>query len=104
MSHDNNIEALRAEIIKANPSLDTPDNTQKWWLLGTSNCHLCEVAEQLLTRFQAVQPIEYLHVDIADFDEALMMEFATTIPVILTPSKRVNYPFSVMDLQRLLAP
>ncbi len=71
--------------------------------LGTSGCHLCEVAEQLLTRFQAVQPIAYQHVDIADFEEALMMEFATTIPVILTPSKRVNYPFSVMDLQQLLA-
>ena len=32
-----------------------------------------------------------------------MMDFATSIPVILTPSKRLDYPFSVMDLQQLLA-
>ena len=104
MHNGHNIKALRARIIEVSPNLCSAESSDKWWLLGTSNCHLCEVAEQLLTRFQAVQPIEYLHIDIADFDEALMMEFATTIPVILTPSKRVNYPFSVMDLQRLLAP
>jgi hypothetical protein len=43
----------------------------------------------------------YRTVDIADFSEPLMMEFATTIPVVLTPSARLNYPFSVLDLQRL---
>ena len=97
--YDNNITALRAQMIAAQPHLGTID---KWWLLGTSGCHLCDIAEQIITQFQAVQPITYQHVDIADFDEALMMEFATSIPVILTPSKRLNYPFSVMDLQQLL--
>tara|TARA_R110000765_G_scaffold36139_1_gene80948 strand:- start:1403 stop:1711 length:309 start_codon:yes stop_codon:yes gene_type:complete len=101
--HDDNIEVLRARVIAANPSLDSAENSNQWWLLGTSGCHLCDIAEQIITQFQAVQPISYQHVDIADFDEALMMEFATTIPVILTPSKRLNYPFSVMDLQQLLA-
>ena len=93
---------LRARMIATNPNLGTAENQDKWWLLGTSGCHLCDIAEQLLTQFQAVQPINYQHVDIADFDEALMMEFATTIPVILTSSKRLNYPFSVLDLQQLL--
>ncbi|MGE6245540.1 glutaredoxin family protein [Psychrobacter proteolyticus] len=100
--HNDNIEVLRARVIAANPSLDSADNGNQWWLLGTSGCHLCDIAEQIITQFQAVQPINYQNVDIADFDEALMMEFATTIPVILTPSKRLNYPFSVMDLQQLL--
>ena len=72
-----------------------------WWLLGTSGCHLCIKAELLMQQFQAVQPIEYAKVDIADFDEALMMEFATTIPVLLTADKRLNYPFSVLELQQL---
>ncbi len=96
------VSDLRARIINAIPSLDNADTRQKWWLLGTSGCHLCEVAEHLITRFQAVHPITYQHVDIADFDETLMMAFATSIPVILTETQRLNYPFSVMDLQQLL--
>ncbi|ERL56667.1 glutaredoxin family protein [Psychrobacter aquaticus] len=100
--HHNDIKVLRDHIILANPNLGTAENTDKWWLLGTSGCHLCDIAEQIIMQFQAVQPITYKNVDIADFDESLMMAFATTIPVILTPSKRLNYPFSVMDLQQLL--
>lgn len=103
MHNDNNIEVLRARVIAASPNLNTTENSIQWWLLGTSGCHLCDIAEQIITQFQAVQPISYQYVDIADFDETLMMEFATTIPVILTPSKRLDYPFSVMDLQQLLA-
>lgn len=102
MDNDNSVLPLRARMIAANPNLGTADNQDKWWLLGTSGCHLCDIAEQLLTQFQAVQPISYEYVDIADFDETLMLEFATTIPVILTPSKRLGYPFSVLDLQQLL--
>ena len=102
MYDDNDIKALRERMIAANPNLGDAENLDTWWLLGTSGCHLCDIATQLLTQFQSVQPIAYKQVDIANFDESLMMEFATTIPVILTPSKRLNYPFSVMDLQRLL--
>jgi len=102
MYDDDNIKALRERMVAANPNLGDAENLDKWWLLGTSGCHLCDIATQLLTQFQSVQPIAYKQVDIANFDESLMMEFATTIPVILTPSKRLNYPFSIMDLQRLL--
>lgn len=102
MNNDDNIKQLRARIITALPSLDTPECRDMWWLLGTSGCHLCTEAENLMVRWQAVHPISYQHVDIANFDEPLMMEFATTIPVLLTPSKRLNYPFSVMDLQQLV--
>ena len=101
---DNPITALRARMIAENPYLGTPENLDKWWLLGTSGCHLCDIAEQIINQFRAVKPVAYKNVDIADFNEALMMEFATTIPVILTPTKRLNYPFSVMDLQGLLTP
>ncbi len=101
MHKGHNIKALRARIIETNPALGADEISDKWWLLGTSGCHLCEIAEQLMVRFQSVQPITYENVDIADFDEDLMMQFATTIPVILTPSKRLDYPFSVMDLQQL---
>lgn len=102
MHNDNNIEVLRARVIAASPHLSVTEDNPQWWLLGTSGCHLCDIAEQIIAQFQAVQPVTYQYVDIADFDEALMMEFATSIPVILTPSQRLNYPFSVMDLQQLL--
>ena len=103
-TQNNPIETLRARMIAESLQLDTPQNIDKWWLLGTSSCHLCDIAEQIISQFQAVQPITYETIDIANFNEPLMMEFATTIPVILTPTKRLNYPFSVMDLQGLLTP
>lgn len=98
----NNINKLRTDIITAVPNLGALEHRQQWWLLGTSGCHLCADAENLIARFQRVYPISYQHVDIADFDELLMMNFASTIPVLLTPYERLDYPFSVMDLQRLL--
>ena len=100
MHHDNPMTKLRARIIAANSGLANTDH--QWWLLGTSGCHLCDVAEQTMAQFQAVQPISYHSVDIADFDETLMMAFATSIPVLLTPTQRLDYPFSVLDLQQLL--
>ena len=102
MYENNNISTLRARMIAEKPELGSAENIAKWWLLGTSGCHLCDIAEQLITQLQAVQRITYEHVDIADFSEPLMMDFATTIPVVLTPTKRLNYPFSVLDLQQLL--
>lgn len=96
----NNIPLLRADIIAAMPNL--AQHHEQWWLLGTSSCHLCEVAEQLLNRLQAVQNTTYQNVDISEFDELLMMQFATSIPVLLTTNTRLDYPFSVLDLQRLL--
>ena len=102
MDNDNSIEVLRARVFAASPTLSTAEHNHHWWLLGTAGCHLCDIAEQIIRQFQAVQPITYQNVDIADFDEPLMMTFATTIPVILTPSQRLDYPFSVMDLQQLL--
>lgn len=103
MHNDNSIKTLRNRVIAACPDLGNTENIDQWWLLGTTGCHLCDVATQLLTQFQAVQPLTYQYVDIADFDESLMMEFATSIPVLLTKTQRLDYPFSVMDLQQLLA-
>ena len=100
--YSDHIDELRAAIIAAIPSLSGTEPHQQWWLLGTTGCHLCTDAANLMRHFQAVHPISYQHVDIADFDEALMMAFATSIPVLLTSSERLDYPFSVLDLQRLL--
>jgi len=98
-AHD--ISTLRARMINANPKLK--DAVADWWLLGTVGCHLCDHAAGALAQLAAVYPRTYTYVDIADFDEDLMLIFAEQIPVILTPSARLDYPFSVMDLQSLLA-
>lgn len=97
------IAALRERMIAALPRLASDDIHQQAWLLGTTGCHLCEVAESLMSQLAAVQPVTYHYIDISDLNETLMMDFATTIPVILTPTQRLNYPFSVLDLQQLLS-
>ena len=102
MSNDN-IAMIRETIIRALADFDSRFREADWLLLGTSGCHLCDHAEAVLRQLQAVYPISYQLVDIADFDELLMMTFATTIPVVITPNSRLNYPFSVMDLQQLIA-
>jgi len=96
------IAALRERMLEALPRLARDDIRQQPWLLGTTGCHLCDVAENLMTQLAAVQPVTYRYIDISDLNETLMMKFATTIPVVLTPTQRLNYPFSVLDLQQLL--
>ena len=103
MTNDpNDIQTLRAQIIHAIPKLGADDAKEAPWLLGTVGCHLCTDAQQLLAQFQCVYPVSYQYVDISDFDDTLMMAFATSIPVLLTSNERLDFPFSLMDLQRLL--
>ena len=56
----NTIPTLRARMIATNPNLGTAENQDRWWLLGTTGCHLCDIAEHLLSQFQAV-PVSYTH-------------------------------------------
>ena len=99
----NTVQSLRESIIRALPELGDSEKSRHCWLLGTSGCHLCDVADSLMIQLSAVHPISYHYVDISDFDDLLMMQFATTIPVVLTPTQRLNYPFSILDLQQALA-
>ena len=78
-------------------------NATDWWLLGTSGCHLCDQAQEMLRLFSGIYSIQYQVIDIADFDETLMMQFADKIPVLLTPSSAICYPFTLADLQQLLS-
>lgn len=83
---------------QAQLKLDADNAETSWFLLGTVGCHLCDEAEKTLRLFCSVNPISIIKVDIADFEEAFMMQFATIIPVVFTPSQQLNYPFSVADL------
>lgn len=73
-------------------------------LYGTLGCHLCEQAEQLLTQAQQVIAIEWHSVDIA-LDEHLVTQYGLKIPVLLTEKgQQLNWPFSLLDIQRLQEP
>lgn len=80
-----------------------PDTaTERWQLYGTLGCHLCDDAEALLKQAQAVADIHFDKIDIAELDEAKMMEWATKIPVLVTPKSTLFYPFSIMDILALV--
>jgi hypothetical protein len=92
-----NPDECRQRLAAQCPDLDA----DTWWLLGTAGCHLCEVAESLIQRLQMVTPVSYQLLDIVRLTEDDMSAFATEIPVLLTPKARLNYPFSILDLQQL---
>ena len=69
-----------------------------WRLYGTVGCHLCEIAESLLCQAQAVADIRWQSIDIAELPEQEMLEFADKIPVLVTATKTLYYPFSIMDI------
>ena len=72
-----------------------------WRLYGTVGCHLCEIAESLLLQAQAVADIRWQSIDIAELPEQEMLEFADKIPVLVTATKTLYYPFSIMDIMAL---
>lgn len=72
-----------------------------WRLYGTVGCHLCEIAESLLRQAQAVADIRWQPIDIAELPEQEMLKFADKIPVLVTATKTLNYPFSIMDIMAL---
>ncbi|MGN0921336.1 MAG: glutaredoxin family protein [Cellvibrio sp.] len=51
-------------------------------LLGTSGCHLCDLAEEVLYRVQSLHPFRFIHADIIDRDDWIE-NYAEKIPVLL---------------------
>lgn len=67
-------------------------------LYGTSACHLCEIAEEMLQRRGVVFSV----VDIADSDE-LFERYGIIIPVLQRDDGgELNWPFSEEDLLAFL--
>lgn len=68
-------------------------------LYGTSACHLCEVAEDMLRLLREARPgFEFIQVDIADSDE-LVERYGVRIPVLGDPRGReLDWPFSPEQL------
>jgi hypothetical protein len=72
-------------------------------LYGTSACHLCELAEQLLQQvWQAGPSFECDVVDISESDE-LFERYGLVIPVLRHPDGReLNWPFAAAQLRAFL--
>lgn len=83
-------------IHTSNPATD-------WYLLGTDGCHLCHASHTLLTQVQAMYPYTpTVHVlDLAD-SEKLIDHLGTLIPILITPTRLLCYPFVIMDIIYLL--
>jgi hypothetical protein len=82
-------------------------------LYGTSACHLCEIAEQMLqvhqqsqkqqSQKQVATAFEFDKVDISESDR-LFERYGLLIPVLRHPDGRdLNWPFSQSQLEEFLA-
>lgn len=67
-------------------------------LYGTSACHLCEMAREMLES----TGVNFIEVDIADSDE-LFERYGVTIPVLRRgDGQELNWPFSEVSLAAFL--
>ena len=71
----------------------------KTTLLGTSACHLCEQAEDLLKAIN----VSYQKIDIAE-QEQWQARYAIKIPVLLNSEcqQELCWPFAIEDIQAFL--
>lgn len=89
-----------------------PQIATRLWLIGTSHCHLCELAEEMLKQCQKVLPFDYVIVDIVDImdllqqsdgmDNTQCQKLAQSIPILVSKTDLLPYPFGVLEIQKML--
>jgi hypothetical protein len=69
-------------------------------LFGTTACHLCEVAEEMLvTLCEAIPDISFQKVDISDSD-TLVERYGVRIPVLRDEAgEELGWPFTATQLE-----
>lgn len=79
--------------------MNTEKETPGFTLFGTSACHLCELAEDMLAARQlAGSRLEYVKVDISESDR-LFDQYGLLIPVLKHPDGReLGWPFGPAQL------
>jgi len=72
-------------------------------LFGTTACHLCELAQQVLEYYNGhCAEIQYTNSDISESDE-LFQQYGLKIPVLRRDDGReLDWPFGVDELARFL--
>jgi hypothetical protein len=74
-------------------------------LYGTSACHLCELAEDMLLDVQTLRPgLQFEKIDIAN-DDQLIERYGVRIPVLkrLSDDAELGWPFDDFTLREWLA-
>ena len=66
-------------------------------LLGTTGCHLCEVAEKIAKKIAPVLGYGINYVDIAS-DDALIEQYGIRIPVLRLADQELGWPFDESQL------
>ncbi|USZ15157.1 hypothetical protein NGM44_01815 [Moraxella sp. FZFQ2102] len=94
---------FRQELLTCLQVDDIRDDT--WYLIGTDGCHLCQDAQTWLgfvlktvTPSPALIRLEIMNTQ----DITLLDSLGKYLPILITPNQLLCYPFSVMDVQRIL--
>ncbi|HAF01827.1 MAG TPA: thioredoxin family protein [Methylophilaceae bacterium] len=71
-------------------------------LYSTSNCHLCELAETLLSQIST--PLNVVPIEIVNID-ALLTQYGSHIPVLQRQDnlRQLYWPFTLQELESFLA-
>ncbi|MFA9486695.1 hypothetical protein LU276_06115 [Moraxella haemolytica] len=79
-----------------------------WYLLGTDGCHLCDDTHRLYHYANQVRALPTLQVlDLANITNPNHKAFEVLgmmIPILMTPTRLLCYPFGVMDIASLPIP
>lgn len=72
-------------------------------LYGTTNCHLCEQALEMLESLSEQYGVKVTFIDIVD-DDHLFEQYQLTIPVVKNPITQGTclWPFDGKDLEQLI--
>lgn len=73
-------------------------------LYATSNCHLCEQAEDILISLARLHPIAWQTIEIID-DETLLGLYGTSIPVLRREdtNQELAWPFTKSEIELLIS-
>jgi len=72
-------------------------------LYTTAGCHLCELADAILTSVSVKHQLAIDYVEIGD-DDLLVERYGTTIPVVqFEDGSELNWPFTESELNTKLA-
>ncbi|MDO4895738.1 MAG: hypothetical protein Q3971_00125 [Moraxella sp.] len=72
-------------------------NSQRWYLIGTDGCHLCDDTARLMHRLG----VDFIRLELTDTHDDIIDTLGMMIPILLTPTKMLCAPFGVMDIMAL---